>query len=182
MADFATSTDLRNWLQEASIDTTAGTLMLAVASSAIRTWCGWSISQEEDVIAVLDGTGNRSLWLPTLRLTEVASVEVNGEPLTVITNFDWTAYGKLIHRGCWPRTPRSVEVVYTHGYATVPDVVKGVCLMMASRLYNNPEALKSRSEAWGPFNESATYADTSGPALSLQEMELLGPFKLEHVG
>jgi hypothetical protein len=182
MAPFASTTELQNWLQETSIDAAAATLAVNIASSAIRTHCGWSISQEADVTAVLDGSGTRWMWLPTLKLTAVTSVEVNGDPLVAVTDFDWTSYGKLIHRGRWPTTARSVEVVYTHGYATVPDVVKGVCLMLAARLYGNPEALKSRSEAWGPFNESVSYADVAGPGLSMQEMELLGSFKLEHVG
>ncbi|WP_330253137.1 hypothetical protein OG874_00530 [Nocardia sp. NBC_00565] len=182
MAAFASTTELQNWLQLSSIDTNAATLAVNVASSAIRSFCGWEITELTVAAEVMDGTGGRSLWLPTLRLTAVASVVENGNTLTVVTDYDWTKYGRLIRAGCWPRTARSVTITYTHGYATVPDVVKGMCLMLASRLYNNPEALKSQSETWGPFAESASFADGSGPGLSVQEMEILGPFKLEHVG
>ncbi len=182
MAAFASSTDLQNWLQLSSINSAAATLALDIASSAIRSFCGWSISQETGVTGVLDGSGNRWLWLPTLKLTAVTSVKVNGDPLTVVTDFDWTSYGKLIHRGCWPRTARSVEVVYTHGYATVPDVVKGACLVAATLLYKNPEFVSSRSETMGPFAESSSYSSSLPGGLPVAVAEMLGPFKLEHVG
>jgi hypothetical protein len=181
MADFASSTELQNWLDLDAINSAKATLALAVASSDIREHCGWSISAET-ITETLDGPGSRSLWLPTLKLTAVAEVKVNDDVLTPVTQYDWTSYGKLIHRGCWPRTPRSVEVTYTHGYTVVPDAVKGVCLMLASRLYNNPEALKSLSETWGPFAENRSYADHSGPGLSEQEMTSLGRYKLQDLG
>jgi hypothetical protein len=53
-----------------------------------------------------------------------------------------------------------------------------VCLTLASVYYNNPEAVKSRSEAWGPFNQAVAYGDGSGAGLSAS----LGRYRLEHVG
>lgn len=182
MSAFASSTDLQNWLQLSTVNTAAAELALNVASSTIRTWCGWPISEEEDVTAVLDGTGGRTLWLPTLKLTAVSSVEVDADPLTVGTDFDWTSYGKLIRSGRWPSTPRSVEVTYTHGYEVVPDAVKGACLMVAARAYNNPEMMRSRTRIAGPFQEQATFAELDGPGLAGPEMQMLGPFRLEFVG
>lgn len=189
MAAFATPTELQNWLQLGSaINSAAATLALDIASGSIRSFCGWSVSQETVTAEALDGTGERSLWLPTLRLTAVASVVENGSTLTVVTDFDWTKYGRLIRSGCWPRTARSVVVTYTHGYATVPDVVKGACLIVASVMYNNPEFLGSHSETWGPFSESASNPSSVSSGLGLSGglpgavMEMLGPFKLEHVG
>lgn len=181
MAAFATTTDLASWLQVASVTSGPATLALNVASSTIRSFCGWSISQET-VTETRDGTGAKSLWLPTLRLTAVASVVADGRTLTPTVDYDWTSFGKLIRHGCWPRTPRSVALVYTHGYATVPDVVKGVCLSLAARAYNNPQDAKSMSEDVGPFARSLTYTGDSPSSLSRFEMGNLGPFKLEYVG
>lgn len=193
MAPLASTTELRQWkqLDEAEFDTDSATLAVAGASGMIRSHCGWDISQTTVTDAILDGPGGRSLWLPTLKLTAVGSVVVNGDVLTVDTQYDWTSYGKLIHRGCWPCKPRSITVTYTHGWATVPDVVKTACLIVAGILYDNPEMLGSMSEAWGPFNQSRSYPSTAPAAfgktglsggLPAAVMEMLGPFKLEYVG
>ena len=90
--------------------------------------------------------------------------------------------GKLIRNGRWPRTARSVAVTYTHGYSVVPDVVKGICLTIAARAYDNPRGDKSHAEGMGIFTESATFADSSAGSLSELERSALGKFQLEHVG
>lgn len=183
MADpFATGTELQNFLQLDAITSATATLVLNIASSVIRTHCGWDISQETVTAEPLDGTGERSLWLPTLRLTAIGPVVENGVTLTVGTDYDWTRYGKLVRHGCWPRTARSVVVTYTHGYDEVPDVVKGACLGLAARMYINPEMSKSRSETMGPFAENVSYYADSAGGLSADEQRALGKFTLEPVG
>ena len=181
MAAFATTGELASWLQT-TVDSSAATLALNVASSAIRTYCGWAISAETVTAELHDGTGARSLWLPTLKLTEVLLVVADGVTLVAGTDFDWTSYGKLIRNGRWPRTARSVAVTYTHGYSVVPDVVKGICLTIAARAYDNPRGDKSHAEGMGIFTESATFADSSAGSLSELERSALGKFQLEHVG
>lgn len=192
MAPLATSADLAVWLRDPTLeDSEPADLVLAVASSAIRSFCGWGISATTVTSEVLDGTGERSLWLPTLRLTAVASVIESGTTLTVVRDYDWTRYGRLIRAGCWPRTARAVTITYTHGYVEVPEVVKGACLIVAAVMYKNPEFQSSRSETMGPFAESISYPTTSPASfgktglsggLPAAVMEMLGPFKLEHVG
>jgi hypothetical protein len=182
MAAFATPAELASHLQVASVDTATANLLLNEASSAIRTYCGWSISSEDVVDEEFDGTGTRNLWIETLRLTLVASLVENGLPLTEGVDYDWTRYGKLVRNGCWPRTARSVVISYTHGYTTVPDVVKGVCLDIAGRKYNNPQSTKSGSRVAGPFTETFAYQDNPASLLSAAEMDTLGKFKLEPIG
>lgn len=183
MTPLVSTTELGQWkqLDVDELDTDAAALAVAGASGMVRAWCGWPISQETVTDAVLDGPGSRSLWLPTLRLTAVSSVAVNGDELTVGTQYDWTGYGKLIHRGCWPRTPRSITITYTHGYDPVPDEVKTAALIMAGVLYDNPDMLASYSEAWGPFNESRSYGG-SGAGLPVPVAQMLGRYQLEHLG
>jgi len=181
MAAFATAAELASFLQVASVDTASANQALNIASQAIRDYCGWSISQETVTSKTLDGTGERSIWLPTLLLTAVASVVEDGTTLTVTTDYDWTSYGRLVRNGCWPRTARSVVVTYTHGYATVPDSVKGVCLAAAGRRYQNPSSL--RSYTVGSVSEAFTQPATGSVGfLYSTEQGDLDVHKLEWVG
>ena len=143
MAAFATPTELAGFLQR-DLDTYSAAQALDLASQAIRDHCGWSITQVTGAVETLDGGGGRSVWLKTKLLTAVTSVTELGLSLPVTTGFDWTDAGQVIRVGrWWTYRPRSVVVTYTHGYATVPDSVKGVCLSIAGRRYQNPETLKS---------------------------------------
>lgn len=182
MAAFATPAELASHLQVASVDTASATQLLNTASSAIRIYCGWSISSEDVTDEEFDGSGTRNLWIETLLLTAVTSLTENGVLLVEGTDFDWTRYGKLVRRGHWPRTARSVVISYAHGYATVPDVVKGVCLDIAGRKYNNPQSTKSGTKVAGPFTETFAYQDNPAGLLSGDEMFTLGKFILEPLG
>ena len=177
MAAFATPSDLASFLQK-DVDTATATLALNIATGKIRDECGWSITQEVGAVVTLDGEGERALWLPSLLVTAVASVVENGITLTVVTQFDWTPYGKLIRVGrCWTCKPRSVVVTFTHGEATAPDTVKGISLSLAGRLYDNPGGLRSYSV--GAVSE--TFAGSSkdlGPGLTESEKEDLASYRL----
>lgn len=181
MTSFATPAELASWLQVPQVDTASALLQLAVASQVIRDYCGWSITAETVTGAVVDTAGDRSLWLPTLYLTDVASITENGVALQV-THYEWRRHGRVMRLGRhWPNAARVVEVTYTHGYPAVPDSVKGVCLAVAGRAYRNPAGLKT--QVAGPFTESfVTSADGSVAALTSSEMAQLGPYKLEFVG
>lgn len=179
MAAFATPTELAGFVQ-ADLDTYTATQALDIASQAIRDHCGWNISQETVIGKVLDCDGSRSLWLPTLLLTALGPVVENGVTLTVLSGYDWTEYGRVIRAGRWPNQARSVTVTYTHGYATVPNSVKGVCLTVAGRMYQNPDAL--RSYTVGGVSESYSTTAGSSGALYDDEFTALEKYKLEHVG
>jgi hypothetical protein len=111
-------------------------------------------------------------------VTAVTSIVEEGTTLTVVTDFDWTSYGKLIRvYRRWTSKPRAVVVTFTHGYATAPDDVKGVCLSLAGRLYENPGSLRSYTVG----GVSETYASgpgISGPGLTIDEKNDLGPYRL----
>lgn len=181
MASFATPAELASWLQVPEVDTATATLQLAAATQAIRDYCGWSITEETVTGAVLDAAGSRSIWLPTLLLTAVGPVVELGVTLTVLDDYDWTRYGRLLRSKKWPNQARSVAVTYTHGYAAAPDSVKGVCLALAGRVYNNP--VGARSQTAGPFAQSfAVPSSGAVGSLLLEELGQLGPYKLEFVG
>jgi len=177
MAAFATPSDLASWLQR-DLDTATATLALNIASADIRKTVGWSISQESGVVVTLDGSGARSLWLPSLLVTAVASVVEDSTTLTVVTGFDWTTYGRLIRVGRdWTYKPRSVVVTFTHGYTTNPDDVKGICLTLAGRVYDNPTALRSYTVG-GVSETFAGSAGTLGPGLTDDEKVALAGYRL----
>ena len=180
MAAFATPTELAGFLQQ-DLDTYSATQALNTASQAIRDHCGWTISQETISAQVLDSHGERSIWLPSLLLTAVGPVLEKGVTLTVTTDYDWTSYGRLIRSGYWPNEARSVTVTYTHGYSTVPDSVKGVCLAAAGRRYQNPES--RRSYTVGSISESFAVPSTGDVGFFYDtELKDLDKYKLEHVG
>lgn len=180
MAALATPTELAGFLQQ-DLDTYSATQALDVASQAIRDHCGWTISEETVTDKVLDSYGEHSIWLPTLLLTAVGSVVEKGTTLTVVTDYDWTSYGRLIRSGRWPNEARSVTVTYTHGYAIVPDSVKGICLAAAARRYQNPSQIRSLTV--GAVSESYVIPST-GQLGFFYDSELtdLNKYKLEHVG
>jgi len=178
VAAFATPTELAGFLQQ-DLDTYSATQALDVASKAIRDHCGWEITQQTSAVATLDGVwDDTALWLPSLLVTAVASVVEDGTTLTVVSQFDWTAYGKLIRVGrCWTTKPRSVVVTYTHGYTTAPDSIKGVCLAAAGRRYRNPES--RRSYTVGAVSESFSIPATGSVGFFYDtELADLGPYRL----
>lgn len=181
MAAFATPSELASSLEQ-DVDTATATLALNRATAKIRKAAGdWSITQEVGAVATLDGSSCHSLWLPSLLVTAVTSVVEDSVALTVVTGFDWTSYGKLIRvNRCWTWKPRAVVVTYTHGYATVPDDVKDICLAVAGRLYRNPGALQSKTVggvAWTAAGDSAEV----GGGLTESELEDLTPYRLAAV-
>lgn len=179
MAPFATAAELEDFLQldSGTIRTATADLVLAIASGAIRRHVGWSIS-EETADLVTQGTGDNVIRLPTKRLTDVTSVTVDGDPLVFGDDFRWTTLGRLRRVGArWPRLEQTIEVTFVHGYDPVPDEVKGVCLSLAGRFYNNPEGLRS----WSVDGLSETIAAPTsdiGLALTSEEKAALEQFVL----
>lgn len=158
MAAFATPIELAGFLQK-DLDTYSATQALDIASQNIRTACGWNISQETVTAQEFDGTGDQSIWIRTLNLTAVASVVADGVTLTA-SDYRFYRYGWLRRiYAYWPCFPKIVAVTYTHGYATVPDDVKGACLVLAGGKYEEPGGtLRSYTDTVGSVTESRTYA------------------------
>lgn len=134
--------DFAAYLQR-DLDRATAELALAGASGVVRAFCRWSISAEDTTFTV-DGTGSRILRLPTLCLTAVESVTVDGTALDPL-DYRWSANG-LIERGAgWPRRFRAVDVACSHGYDVTPDEIRIVVLSLAARYYGNPDGLRSKT-------------------------------------
>lgn len=135
LTNLATSADLAL----RGVDTGAHALdtidaLLGSASEAVRTAAGHPITELTSTV-VLEGKPSRTLFLPSLPVTDVDSVSVDGE---ATTSFRVLPGGRLWRiDGLWSPTwePTLVTVTYTHGYAVVPaDVVDLVCGLVAGAL------------------------------------------------
>lgn len=156
---------------------------LEQAEALVRAYCGWHISPSREETVEVRGKGGRTLMLPSLHVTEVASVTVDDTLLTVLDDYVWTASG-IVDRGrysCW--SDALVEVVMTHGYETVPADVTAVVQAIAQRAVDNPSSLIS--ETAGPFSE--TYSSTGAGHLSTlslleSERDTLRRYRIPAVG
>lgn len=149
-------------------------MALNQSSAAIRAYCGWSITQETVTGGAVDGNGRQRVWLPTLRLTEVAEVVLDGRTLTYDVDYTWTSDGMLYRPSGWPMVPRALSVTYTHGYQFPPADVVGVCLSIAARRFENPIAYRREShDDW-----SVTHADKADRDMTEIELSTLGPHRI----
>lgn len=114
-------------------DQSRAQMALDAASAEIRGYCGWTISAETDIQADLDvSCTRRVLLLPSLMVTAVTSVTEDGTVLAT-TDYSWSSAGMLRREsGCWTEGYGKVSVVFSHGYATVPDDVVQVCCRLAA--------------------------------------------------
>lgn len=110
---------------------------LAGASRAIRRYCGWHIFPSISETLILDGPGGRVLDLPSLNVTDVASVVQLGTTLDAST-YRWSALGSIkLNSGWWTDEYRGIEVALTHGYVDADDV-RDVLLAIVSRELSSP--------------------------------------------
>jgi hypothetical protein len=116
--------------------------ILAGVSSRIRDVCGWSISQETGAVFTRDTPCGRDLLLPTLRLTAVTSVVLNGTTLAA-SEYEWNSTGRLRRLAGWYTASaelRTVVATVTHGYPVgqIPESVRDTCLEYATRRVDTP--------------------------------------------
>jgi hypothetical protein len=173
MAQFVTSTELADRLGvefTAQEDTRADTL-LTLASGLVQREARQEIEQTEDDTLTRRGTAEDRIRLPERPVTEVSSVTLAGDTLTV--DEDWYLDGDELVRmpapssATFPHVPASgwglpdeeLVIVYTHGYATIPDAIKVIVLEAVVRVWVNPGAVMS--ERYG--SEQAVYATQGVP-------------------
>lgn len=156
---------------EGVVPANAATL-LEVASGTIRTYCGWSISEETVTGGVYDSDGSRLLLLPTLHLTAVAEVLVDG---VAVTDYSWSEMGALKRECRWPCGFRRVTVSYTHGYATAPAEVQAIAFGLAKRGATIRPGLKTRTV--GAVTNQYTDG-VSGTSLDAYETAVLDRYRV----
>jgi hypothetical protein len=178
MDTLATVAELQKALQR-TVDPEAGTLALRLASGIVRDYVGWSLS-EETTTFVFDGSGHVLQSLPTLHLTAVAEVRLDGVPLVHAASnwpraaeYTWSQRGQLYRPLGWPARFRVGEADVTHGYppGQLPDAVLAVVLGLAGGVVSNPgNTLRSKTVG----SVTHTYRDAPAEMTPLQALQLSG--------
>ncbi len=166
MPAFATVADLATYLQRdlSGADWATAAQALDIATAAIQSYTRQAIEAVANDAVRLRGTWANEVVLPQRPVTAVSSVSVT-EPFAAARtvaagDYVWRQGGLLLSRapGHWGGPAAEVSVTYSHGFAAIPDDIRGVCLTAAARLMANPEAI--RSEQVG--NYSVTHGGAGG--------------------
>lgn len=127
--------DLAVWLPVGEDDPK----LLAALSAASRRFRGavrHPVSLIGGDVITLDGLGQSAVLLPTAPVTAVDEVLLDGEELTVGTDYSWSEDGFLRRLcGVWPDRLRCLQVTYSHGFALVPEEIQEVVIDQARLLY-----------------------------------------------
>lgn len=148
---FAAPADLAAYLQRepfaAGAETTSAQLALDIATSVVVARTGQTFTAVTGDTVILDAHGE-DVFLPQRPVTAVTAVTTRERGSMVTTtrtlNVDYEVRGdrlRWVGVGYWPY---EVTVTYSHGYAAIPDDVKGATLAVAAEIFDNPEGL-SRS-------------------------------------
>lgn len=161
---FATNTELEDWLGYSldASETDRATLFVEVATGTIQAYTRQTISEVSADAIELRGTWEHVLELPERPVTAVTSVTVDGVAQTVTDDYlvvrnelrrpnaeyhNWQMPSNDFYpftKTGWGGPSAVVAVTYTHGFATIPDEVKGMCLSLAARAFTNPEMAAMR--------------------------------------
>ena len=162
-------TDLAARLQidPSAVNIDTANLLAQLASDAVRE----NIRQQVDFVAdetiTLWGDNGEILVLPQRPVTDVSAVSLAGTDLvpeqvnstTSMLMYSWrpdgalrrVVYGGSFYAGelfyKWPLGV-AVTITYSHGYTTVPSVMKHVALDLAAGVYSNPEMHDSERVGW----------------------------------
>lgn len=125
---------------------------IASASARFRGAVGHPVTLVEDDEIWLDGDGSTVLLLPAGPVAEVTEVAVVG---TTVADYEVSRATSVLTRAAgWPAAVNAVRVVYTHGYAEVPDDVADAVLHEARTLL----ALEPGLTAMTVGGESVSFA------------------------
>lgn len=151
---------------------------LNAANRAIRAYCGWHVAPVIPEILTLDGSGGKTLLLPSLRIVEIESVLSDGVDVTERVQVSKRA-GMLEIDGVWSKRLGGIEVTLDHGYSLdeVPDVAT-LILNVAKRAGSGQSLIASQSAN----GASVSYLTAGGAPLSVPllqiEKDALSPYKL----
>lgn len=193
---YVTPDNLRRFLRRAAAFTAEewaqAELIIELAEGDVEDETGQSLEESTDTV-VLDGptwaghandppgTGSHKLVLPRWPVTAVDSVtllhpDADDEVLEFGTDYTWSADGILTRvGGWWPTGDRSVQVVNTAGYATIPKGVRRIVLRIAAAGWENPALLKS--ESIGDYARAWAANSPAGLVLTETDRRTLGLYR-----
>lgn len=165
---------------------------LSVAGDTIRNFCQWHIFPSLTVTELVPIQPEGTIMLPSLYVTGVESITLNGLTLNP-SAYHWHKAGyinRIQHHyfqcPLWPLESeqrfreypsplaRHAEVTYTHGYETLPPIVAGVGMELANRAMELPSGIATQISS-GPYSISM---GALGLVLTDDQRRRLGPFTL----
>lgn len=137
MTAYATPTELAGFLQK-DIDTYSAQLVLDKASALFSVKADTQFLPTTAVWSTI-GNGRTELRIPFWPIISVTSITVAGVTVTDYSRIKRTLF-RLIGWGVPGRyPPDEVVVTLSHGYAAVPEDVKGAVLETAGAAYQSPD-------------------------------------------
>ena len=165
---------------------------LTAAGETIRNFCQWHIYPNIPVTQTVPIQPDGTIMLPSLHVTDVASVSINGLELDP-TSYQWHQAGYIHHFRQeffpWPLWPlqsdrpfreypsplsQYADVTYTHGFEAIPAVVAAVGMELANRAMELPSGVAKQITS-GPYSIGL---GELGIVLSDDQRRRLGPFTL----
>lgn len=178
MAALATTTDLaaRNGPLTPEQLARAAALLID-ASEEVRAFAGQHISRvvDDEVILTADGAVIRLPQRPVEAVTAVALVD--GATDIPVTGWAWTGRDEIdltAATSTWPASgTANYRVTYTHGHATVPDLIIGTVCAMVNRTLSAPSRVDGMvAETVGQYSyqlQQGTGSQGTAPALTARE-------------
>lgn len=156
MTALATLAQLTERLGTAPTSSTRAEALLLDASATVRAFTGQTISRATSTVRLVPTLGR-------LRLPQhpVISVDAATDDTGAVLDLTWptTAWDLAVVQAGVPAT-----ITYTHGWATVPDIVVAVVCQIAGRALGMPSpATGVQSESLGAYSYSVGTAAASGP-------------------
>lgn len=155
------------------------TPLLAGASAAIRRYCGWHITPNIEETFVLDGPNSDLLQVPTLHMTDVLELKLQGTAVDV-EHLEWSQKG-MIRRHGWPNKFRSIRAKVMHGFEDAADV-KQIVQQIVANAISSPLGATRESAGQVSISWSTTAPGVAGGVSILQrDMAVLDLYRLPKV-
>lgn len=123
---------------------------LKAAGEAVRGFCGWHVAPSETVVGLRLPIGQKGIiMLPSMHVTAVQQVTVDGRVLQHLREYEWDPAGFITRTTpAWPREPYAT-VNFTHGYAELPATVAAIGYEVAQRAMDTV-SVNTRNFGAGP--------------------------------
>jgi len=159
---YCTVAELSSFLKQ-DVDTSTATLAIQLTSELFAKRAHTRFESTATTYTQ-PGVNSFQIILPFQPLIAVQQVRIKSVVVT-----DFTVIGPSVYRRAgfgtwWAFPPDLVEIDYTHGYATVPDDVKGAVLESAGATYINPD-ITLRNESIDDYSYRSE-PNTGGVSLS----------------
>jgi hypothetical protein len=124
--------------------------LITNASAFIDNYCN-RVLLSNDYTETHNGTGGDELPFRQFPVSAVASVSIDGQPVTLSTSTsssgfvwdDWTLY---LRGYCFPRGAQNVTISYTAGLMAVPPDVNQACIEIVALKYKRRTSLEVSSK------------------------------------